>query len=43
MDNVIMEHLVKISIKARNLELKRRHLNITVLTANTPYPAKKIR
>ncbi|GJW26508.1 hypothetical protein Tco_0040319 [Tanacetum coccineum] len=40
---VIMEHLVKISIKARNLELKRRHLNITVLTANTPYPAKKIR
>ncbi|GKE50948.1 hypothetical protein Tco_1486104 [Tanacetum coccineum] len=40
---VIMEYLVKISKKARILELKRRHLKITVLTSNTPYPSKKIR
>ncbi|GJY73187.1 putative reverse transcriptase domain-containing protein, partial [Tanacetum coccineum] len=32
---VIMEYLVKISKKARILELKRRHLKITVLTTNT--------
>ncbi|GKB04564.1 hypothetical protein Tco_0832707 [Tanacetum coccineum] len=39
---VIMEYLVKISKKARILELKRRHLKITVLTTNTPYPSRKI-
>ncbi|GJU61522.1 hypothetical protein Tco_1243357 [Tanacetum coccineum] len=33
---LIMEYLVKISKKARILELKRRHLKITVLTPNTP-------
>nr|GEV22912.1 putative ribonuclease H-like domain-containing protein [Tanacetum cinerariifolium] len=32
---VILEYLVKISKKARILELKRRHLKITVLTTNT--------
>ncbi|GJX74986.1 hypothetical protein Tco_0313581 [Tanacetum coccineum] len=43
-DNVvIMEYLVKISKKARILELKQRHLKISVLTSNTPYPSKKIR
>ncbi|GKB49529.1 hypothetical protein Tco_0900282 [Tanacetum coccineum] len=40
---VIMEYLAKISKKARILELKRRHLKITVLTSNTPYPSRKIR
>ncbi|GJT49324.1 retrovirus-related pol polyprotein from transposon TNT 1-94 [Tanacetum coccineum] len=40
---LIMEYLVKISKKARILELKRRHLNITVLTSNMPYPSRKIR
>ncbi|GKB40546.1 hypothetical protein Tco_0885488 [Tanacetum coccineum] len=35
--------LGKISKKARILELKRRHLKITVLTSNTPYPSRKIR
>ncbi|GJX62878.1 hypothetical protein Tco_0295778 [Tanacetum coccineum] len=40
---LIMEYLVKISKKARNLELKRRHLKIIVLTYNTPYPSRKIR
>ncbi|GKB35372.1 hypothetical protein Tco_0880314 [Tanacetum coccineum] len=40
---VIMEYLVKISEKVRILELKRRHLKITVLTSNTPYPSRKIR
>ncbi|GKD46261.1 hypothetical protein Tco_1270906, partial [Tanacetum coccineum] len=39
----IMEYLVKISKKARILELKRRYLKITVLTPNTPYPSRKIR
>ncbi|GJZ97777.1 hypothetical protein Tco_0670230, partial [Tanacetum coccineum] len=39
----IMEYLVKISKKTRILELKRRHLNITVLTTNTQYPSRKIR
>ncbi|GKC51495.1 hypothetical protein Tco_1074240, partial [Tanacetum coccineum] len=38
-----MEYLAKISKKARILELKRRHLKITVLTSNTPYPSRKIR
>ncbi|GJV93380.1 NUDIX hydrolase 6-like protein [Tanacetum coccineum] len=33
---VIMEYLVKIRKKARNLELKRRHLRISVLTSYTP-------
>ncbi|GJU84639.1 hypothetical protein Tco_1292185 [Tanacetum coccineum] len=33
---LIMEYLVKISKKVRILELKRRHLKITVLTSNTP-------
>ncbi|GJT32925.1 hypothetical protein Tco_0923344 [Tanacetum coccineum] len=41
--NVIMEYLVKISKKARILELKRRHLKITILTSYTPYPSRKIR
>ncbi|GKF89366.1 hypothetical protein Tco_0263329, partial [Tanacetum coccineum] len=36
----IMEYLVKISKKARILEL---NLKITVLTSNTPYPSRKIR
>ncbi|GJZ22008.1 hypothetical protein Tco_0559047 [Tanacetum coccineum] len=40
---VIMEYLVKISKKARILELKRRHLKITVLITNMPYPSRKIR
>ncbi|GJX40896.1 hypothetical protein Tco_0255886 [Tanacetum coccineum] len=39
---LIMEYLVKNNKKARNLEVKRRHLNITVLTSNTPYPSRKI-
>ncbi|GJZ79765.1 hypothetical protein Tco_0644602, partial [Tanacetum coccineum] len=39
----IMEYLVKISKKARILELKRRNMKITVLTSNTPYPSRKIR
>ncbi|GJR43001.1 alpha/beta hydrolases superfamily protein [Tanacetum coccineum] len=42
-NKVIMEYLVKISKKARILELKRRHLKITVLKTNTPYPSRKIR
>nr|GEZ72362.1 hypothetical protein [Tanacetum cinerariifolium] len=40
---VIMEYLVKISKKAHILELKRRHLKITVLTSNTPYASRKKR
>ncbi|GJX89942.1 putative reverse transcriptase domain-containing protein [Tanacetum coccineum] len=40
---VIMEYLVKISKKADILELKRRHLKITVLTSYTPYPSRKMR
>ncbi|GJS19854.1 hypothetical protein Tco_0448486 [Tanacetum coccineum] len=39
---IIIEYLVKISKKARILELKRRHLKITVLIPNTPYPSRKI-
>ncbi|GJZ74261.1 hypothetical protein Tco_0638407 [Tanacetum coccineum] len=40
---VIIEYLVKISKKARILELKQRYLKIIVLTTNTPYPSRKIR
>ncbi|GJX18595.1 hypothetical protein Tco_0221272 [Tanacetum coccineum] len=40
---VIMEYLVKISKKARILELKRRNIKITVLTSYTSYPSRKIR
>ncbi|GKB32556.1 gag-pol polyprotein, partial [Tanacetum coccineum] len=40
---VIMEYLVKISKKARILELKRRHLKIIVLTSYTLHPSRKIR
>ncbi|GJV46188.1 putative RNA-directed DNA polymerase, eukaryota, reverse transcriptase zinc-binding domain protein [Tanacetum coccineum] len=40
---VIMEYLVKISKKARILELKRRHLKKLTLTSYTPYPSRKIR
>ncbi|GJZ40917.1 hypothetical protein Tco_0587803 [Tanacetum coccineum] len=40
---VIMEYLVKISKKARILELKRRHLKITILTSYMSYPSRKIR
>ncbi|GJX61928.1 DNA-directed DNA polymerase [Tanacetum coccineum] len=40
---VIIEYLVKISKKTRILELKRRHLKITILPSNTPYPSRKIR
>ncbi|GJT42206.1 hypothetical protein Tco_0950921 [Tanacetum coccineum] len=40
---VIMENLMKISKKARILELKRRHLKILTLTSYTPYPSRKIR
>ncbi|GJS49977.1 hypothetical protein Tco_0600098, partial [Tanacetum coccineum] len=39
---LIMEYLVKISKKARILELKQRNLKITVLTSYTPYPSRKI-
>nr|GEY22886.1 hypothetical protein [Tanacetum cinerariifolium] len=38
-----MQYLVKISKKARILELKQRYLKITLLTPNTPYPSMKIR
>ncbi|GJT73571.1 hypothetical protein Tco_1032857 [Tanacetum coccineum] len=38
-----MKCLVKISKKARILELKQRHLKITILTSNTPYSSRKIR
>ncbi|GKD65103.1 hypothetical protein Tco_1307211 [Tanacetum coccineum] len=39
---VIMEYLVKISKKARILELKRRNMKVTVLTSYTSYPSRKI-
>ncbi|GJZ44791.1 hypothetical protein Tco_0592387 [Tanacetum coccineum] len=42
-ERLIMKYLVKISKKARIMELKRRHLKITVLTINMPYPSRKIR
>ncbi|GJZ19450.1 hypothetical protein Tco_0556040 [Tanacetum coccineum] len=37
-----MEYLAKIRKKACILELKQRHLKITVLTSNMPYPSRKI-
>ncbi|GJU95162.1 hypothetical protein Tco_1319918, partial [Tanacetum coccineum] len=40
---IIIEYLVKISKKARILELKQRYLKIAVLTTNTPYTSRKIR
>ncbi|GJZ02567.1 hypothetical protein Tco_0520528 [Tanacetum coccineum] len=40
---VIMEYLVKISKKARILELKQRNMKIGVLTSYTSYPSRKIR
>ncbi|GJR36432.1 zf-CCHC domain-containing protein [Tanacetum coccineum] len=40
---LIMEYLVKISKKARIVELKRRHLKITILTSYMSYPSRKIR
>ncbi|GJR99339.1 hypothetical protein Tco_0315848 [Tanacetum coccineum] len=40
---LIMEHFVKISKKARILELKRRYKKNYVLTSNTPYSSRKIR
>ncbi|GKG00596.1 hypothetical protein Tco_0302286, partial [Tanacetum coccineum] len=40
---LIMKYLVKINKKARILELKLRHLKMTVLTSTTPYPSRKIR
>ncbi|GKC11546.1 hypothetical protein Tco_1008328, partial [Tanacetum coccineum] len=39
----IIEYLVKISKKARILELKQRNMKISVLISNTPYPSRKIR
>nr|GEU77163.1 hypothetical protein [Tanacetum cinerariifolium] len=42
-DKLIMEYLVKISKKARILELKQINMKITVLTSYTPYPSRKIR
>nr|GEU35652.1 hypothetical protein [Tanacetum cinerariifolium] len=38
-----MEYLVKISKKAPIMELKRRHLTITILTPYILYPSRKIR
>ncbi|GKB00210.1 hypothetical protein Tco_0828203, partial [Tanacetum coccineum] len=40
-EDIIMEYLVKISKKARILEL--RNMKITILTSYTPYPSRKIR
>ncbi|GKA71867.1 hypothetical protein Tco_0778083 [Tanacetum coccineum] len=42
-DGVTMEYLVKISKKARILELKQRHLKKLTLASYTPYPSRKIR
>ncbi|GJX92332.1 putative reverse transcriptase domain-containing protein [Tanacetum coccineum] len=42
-EDLIMEYLVKVSKKARILELKQRYLKITVLTTNMMYPSRKIR
>nr|GEW42217.1 reverse transcriptase domain-containing protein [Tanacetum cinerariifolium] len=39
---VIMEYLVKISKKARILELKRRNMKKLILTSYTSYPSRKI-
>ncbi|GJS50814.1 hypothetical protein Tco_0624176 [Tanacetum coccineum] len=41
--DIIMEHFVKISKKARILELKRRYKKNYILTSNTPYSSRKIR
>ncbi|GJS21088.1 hypothetical protein Tco_0449720 [Tanacetum coccineum] len=41
--DVIMEYLVKISKKARILELKRRNIKKLILTSYTPYSSRKIR
>ncbi|GJS02777.1 hypothetical protein Tco_0319285 [Tanacetum coccineum] len=41
-DKIIMEYFVKISKKARILDLKRRNLKETVLTFYTPYPSRNI-
>ncbi|GJZ64491.1 hypothetical protein Tco_0620912 [Tanacetum coccineum] len=38
---LIMKHLVKIYSKARNFELKRRHLKNLSLTTYTSYPARR--
>ncbi|GJW10880.1 retrovirus-related pol polyprotein from transposon TNT 1-94 [Tanacetum coccineum] len=40
---VIMEYLVKISKKARILELKRRNMKKLILTSYMSYPSRKIR
>ncbi|GJR20510.1 putative reverse transcriptase domain-containing protein [Tanacetum coccineum] len=42
-NKLIIEYLVKISKKARILELKQRHLKILTLTSDTPYPSRNIR
>ncbi|GJX45080.1 hypothetical protein Tco_0261756 [Tanacetum coccineum] len=39
---VIMEYLVKISKKARILELKRRNMKKLILTSYTSFPSRKI-
>ncbi|GJU30073.1 hypothetical protein Tco_1173662 [Tanacetum coccineum] len=43
MDEIIMVYFVKISKKARILELKRRNLKNIVLIFNTPYSSRKMR
>ncbi|GJS85517.1 retrovirus-related pol polyprotein from transposon TNT 1-94 [Tanacetum coccineum] len=40
---IIMEYLVKISKKARILELRQRNMKKLTLTSYTPYPSRKIR
>ncbi|GJU53074.1 ribonuclease H-like domain-containing protein [Tanacetum coccineum] len=40
---LIMEYLVKISKKARILELDQRHMKKLILTSYTSYPSRKIR
>ncbi|GKA43347.1 retrovirus-related pol polyprotein from transposon TNT 1-94, partial [Tanacetum coccineum] len=39
---IIMEYLVKINLKTRILELKRRNMKKLILTSNTSYPPRKI-
>nr|GEU81469.1 ribonuclease H-like domain-containing protein [Tanacetum cinerariifolium] len=41
-ESIIKEYFVKNSKKARNLELKQRHLQNIVMTSNTQYPSRKI-
>ncbi|GJR13406.1 hypothetical protein Tco_0796058 [Tanacetum coccineum] len=41
-NSVIMKYSMKISKKARILELKWRYMKIIVLTSNMPYPSRKI-